>query len=126
MTIRADDLHALALELKSSKEEVRLRAGASRAFYAAYHWCEAIRFKFSIPRPSNVGSHHALIQALSNFEDAKKTTRSNIRILGRLLTRARRLRVAADYNLDEDFSVNKAEESVLLAGQVKTIAAALL
>jgi len=97
MSIRPEDLLTLAVELLNSKDEGRLRASASRAYYAAYHLCDAIRFKHGVPIERDTGSHQALVSGLTRYSGGDMHVREEVRTLGRELERARRMRVLADY-----------------------------
>lgn len=126
MSIRPGDLLALAADLLNSKDEVRLRASASRAYYAAYHLCDAIRFKLGVPVEGKTGMHWALVFGLMRYAGGDAHIQGEVRILGRILERALRIRHDADYKIDTDFSLIRAKEVNSLARSIEQAASPLL
>jgi uncharacterized protein (UPF0332 family) len=117
MPVLPSDLLDLALELAGTDVEVRNRAAASRAYYAAYHGCLPIGGRFPATSPAR-GVHARLIRAFRNFRGEDHALAQRVRSVGELLNQARDLRVDADYRLHGPFGAQRAR---LLIGLAKEI-----
>lgn len=94
----------------NSQCEVTLRACASRSYYSCLHEAaEAFEIEVDINQPS---SHKAVIDELVIRSKRPGQGRNQAGNLAKLLTKIKRVRVKADYSLDEDFTTQDIERSL--------------
>ena len=119
MAITPVDLLRTAELLANDPTEVFQRAAASRAYYAAFHFCAPIARSLPLGLPNGrLGTHQRVIRALIRFDGSPRGQRKQVRFLGHRLRQARDLRSRADYELQRDFTASDAELAVDLARQV--------
>ncbi|SRR6266498_3812413 len=102
-------------------QETSRRRASSTAYYAAFHGAK--RFHGGLARPGrskrDVGEHENLIHQLRNPDSALD---SNIQgqsvMIGDLLLKLRPYRVAADYELENEFSAREMNDAIELAAQL--------
>lgn len=103
MSIQKEDLLSLAGELSIGATEAHWRSAVSRAYYAAYHGCDA--WHSALPSPgSNTGigggKHQQLINRLGHPAPEVKDGRANIsKVVAVRLGVLRTQRASADYEL---------------------------
>jgi len=102
--VTAEDFAKLARSLvNETSPEIRIRCAISRAYYAAYHFCEDAANKFCAPltteeKDKAKGSHDALfIRLRDKSQDASKT--SDLKFIAEEAKKIRNYRVDADYKL---------------------------
>lgn len=98
MSVSLEILLDAASELGRGVREVDWRNAASRAYYAAFHRCQALAHDQAVPVPPYAGVHRAIVEAF--------TERSNprwLRGLGYRLEQCRQRRATADYDIAEPF-----------------------
>jgi uncharacterized protein (UPF0332 family) len=117
MPISPKDLFDLVRELLQREGEARHRAGASRAYYAAFHKCGLLPLS-PVPVKRGGGTHSRLIQALRNYKSDSASLQAEVRSLADLLTKARDLRTDADYRLNDTFRLAKAQLLLGLAAEI--------
>lgn len=111
MSIDCHDLLFFAEEmLEHSSSEVEWRCCASRAYYCGYHSAKTIDIEDD--KDLAMGAHQRLIYLLSKHDDPR------IRRLSKMLNPIKRLRVAADYELDEGFPREDAEMTLRLVQEL--------
>lgn len=109
MTITPQDLLDHAEELIQQQEELNFRAGAGRAFYAAFHACGSILARIDTGPETKEGTHSRNIRLLTGFYGGpKEEIAAKVRRLGFMYRQARDIRSHADYNIQEDFTEKKA------------------
>jgi uncharacterized protein (UPF0332 family) len=105
------------LELAKSlicDDEVKNRAAASRAYYAAYHCCKPLADSLPDPPMPWRGSHDRLILAMQNCPPrGTKSNHKDIRFIGGKMALVRPLRVTADYQCADPFSRATAEQVIV-------------
>ena len=84
--------------------EITRRACISRAYYSSLHGVQD-GFEIEI-EPDQPSSHKAIIDALTLQSRKPGQGRTNAVILAKLLPKLKRLRVKADYRLDDDVTAD--------------------
>lgn len=105
MAVTPEDLHALAESLvEPERSEASVRAGVSRAYYAAFHKCKS--YAESVPLPGlayteeSRGSHDNLIKRFQTYNENKMDDKSRaVKSVGYMLQASRNHRVKADYEI---------------------------
>lgn len=103
MSIEVDDLLTLAEQLSAGSHECEWRAGASRAYYAAYHKALVVADHCLPPNPQLCGEHVKLTERL-------KAGGMKGRSLAYSLIDLKRVRTDADYRLAESFTQSQATD----------------
>ena len=111
MSITAADFLKLAKDLLARSDEVAVRAAASRAYYAAYHACSAVRTKFPYAAGGRRGTHEALIEDLRGFLGDPADLQWKVRAIGAMLQNTKDSRVTADYHIDQEFPKKAAQDA---------------
>ena len=124
MSIQATDILAVAQTLIEDKTEAAQRSAISRAYYAAFHATKAVvPTKFINPdskhKPS---SHEGLIDAVRTYsrspEAKKSVTIKCSQEIAESLSRLKRYRTFADYNLGEEMINFPADRSLIDATKI--------
>ncbi|MDR5755469.1 hypothetical protein [Caballeronia sp. LZ035] len=97
MSIEVDDLLKLAEHLSAGSQQCEWRAGASRAYYAAYHKALIVADQCLPSNPQVCGEHVRLTERL-------KAGGMKGRSLAYSLIELKRVRTDADYRLAEPFT----------------------
>jgi len=118
MPVTPDDLLKLASELTGRPEESAVRAGPSRAYYAAFHRSRALRNGLLPGFDRAEGAHHALIRDFNSYTAGSPDRERRVRALGALMQQVRSLRTKADYDIHEPFRSQDAQQ---LLRQAETI-----
>lgn len=99
------------------QSEVANRNSASRAYYCMYHLCLDIALKNGFEKYKrkfrvrlNKSGYHAKLIMFYKYKKQKD--------IAKLLNRMRKIRVSADYYLDDEFSIDKAEEQLFNAQEL--------
>ena len=99
----------LAKELaQKENSQVALRAAVGRAYYSAFYLGEVLARKCPIPKDVKGGMHEKVICGLEQVHQSSfgsKKTSEDIRRIGSWLRKVRALRVIADYELENDVSI---------------------
>ena len=104
MAVTPRELLEAAGALGQRGSEVDLRNAVSRAYYAAYHQCRRLAQDPRLrPAPGSGGVHRWVIDALTGSQDRE------LKSLGYMLEQCRKLRVVADYDIDEVFPPRRAD-----------------
>jgi len=103
MSVSADEFLAQSRRLLADGREVDIRSSISRAYYSVYHYAEAAASRMELPQSSrrNIGTHERLF---ARFDDGGK----RLKVIARMLRSKKRLRAAADYDLEESFDTAEA------------------
>ena len=122
--ITADDIAKLARELGGPMaNEVRIRGSISRAYYAAYHYCDQAANSWCDPLPNAVKeekrSHEQLYHRLENFSK-NKAIEKDLKLMAAEAKNLRSLRVRADYYLNDNFDQKTIIRSLSHMSQVKS------
>lgn len=122
--IIADDLAKLARELGGPMaNEVRIRGSVSRAYYAAYHYCDQAANSWCDPLPAAAKeekrSHEQLYHRLENCSK-NKTIEKDLKLMAAEAKNLRNLRVRADYYLSDNFDQKSVIRSLSYMSQVKS------
>lgn len=118
----AQDFISLGDELiKDKSSPIKVRASTSRAYYGAYHAAES--FHDSLPSKGitsvHGGIHEQLIQCLVNPTLPSTDPRYIIsKSIGYMLTRVRKYRVIADYNINFDAPFEEAATALAEAKKI--------
>lgn len=121
-----------AAALISEGDEVNHRLAAHSAYYSCYHACTALADALCLPLPlpnedQSEGKHAKLYRRLA---DANPTPpglrRYELPQLADLLRKLRRIRVEADYKLEEKFTDSRAAFAVALGERIHKDAQRLL
>ena len=121
MSVTPRELLEAAGALGQRGSEVDLRNAASRAYYAAYHQCRRLAQDLRLrPAPGSGGVHRRVIDALTGSRDRK------LKSLGYMLEQCRKLRVSADYNIDEEFPPGHARTALMQCRKILNRAEAAL
>ena len=108
MAVTPRELLEAADALGQRGSEADLRNAASRAYYAAYHQCRWLAQDLRLrPAPGSGGVHRRVIDTLTGSQDRK------LKSLGYMLEQCRKLRVAADYDIDEEFPPGHARTALV-------------
>ena len=114
MAVTPDDFLAAARKAAGHPGEVYSRAGASRAYFAAYHRCRQIALRLGLKNPG-VGSHAEIIYTLQRAAGGAGIrlqaggSKQRLAEISSKLRRCRAIRVAADYRLDETFALGRVQ-----------------
>lgn len=122
--ITADDIADLARKLVGeTANEVRIRCGVSRAYYAAFHYCEIAANSFcsqlSEADKEDRGNHAQLYHRLENLSK-NKATEGNLKLMAAEAKKLRTLRVQSDYHLNETVNQRDFGRSIHHMSQVKS------
>lgn len=102
--------------------EVHIRCGVSRAYYAAYHYCDQAAKSWCNQLPDaekkDRGSHAQLYRRLENFSK-DKSTETNLKLMAAEAKNLRNLRVKADYHLSDNLDNKVMLRSLSHMSQVK-------
>lgn len=119
MSIEPRHFHEVATLLADGSDEAAWRSAVSRAYYAAYHACDAWHDR--LPLPGSVvgegGSHQQLCSRLKNpapGTEAEAARRS--RLLGQQLNALRARRKLADYLLQDSIDQHEAKTMCATVG----------
>lgn len=122
MSVTKEDLLQLANDLVLAGTEVQWRAGASRAYYAAYHG--SLVWHGGMPTPGSVGGqsggvHQQLLNQLRNGAPEWPAAEKSLgRILSAQLGALKTRRTIADYDLNEPFDQALAQTDCAMAGHL--------
>lgn len=113
MSVSADEFLAQSRRLLADGKEIDIRSSISRAYYSAYHCAEAAAGRMELPESArrNTGTHEKLF---ARFDGGGK----RLKMLARMLRDKKRLRAAADYDLQESF---ESAEAVLHIREVESM-----
>ena len=106
MAVTASVLLAAAARLLSGGNEVDYRNAASRAYYAAFHACRPVGLTLGLQEVPERGPHWDLIEIFKRQGDTKYLS------IAHMLEQCRRLRVRADYEIEEDFDEARAQTTL--------------
>lgn len=97
--------------------EPSCRSAASRAYYAALHAVShAIPDDLAPPNPTHsTTSHKDILDAVTLWSKAPRNGRTEAGLISKALVRLRKLRKAADYQLDDEFTELQANEAIQVA-----------
>ena len=121
--ITADDIADLARNLVTqTANEVRIRCGVSRAYYAAFHYCNSAANSFcnqlTDSEKEGRGEHSKLYLRLEKH--CKDTSNdSNLKLIAAEAKKLRSLRLEADYNLNATVDQKSHIRSLSHMSQVK-------
>lgn len=99
--------------LNETAGEAEYRAAASRAYFAAFQHTIAQSTALGFNRERSANDHQNIVVFLK-----KAKTRNTLHRCGSHLAQLRRLRNAADYELDETFSLDFAQRALDLATDI--------
>lgn len=121
--ITADDIADLARKLVGdTANEVRIRCGVSRAYYAAFHYCETAAKSWcnqlSAAEKEDRGNHAQLYHRLENL-CKDKVAENGLKLMAAEAKKLRTLRVQSDYHLNDTVDQRTFIRSLHLMGQVK-------
>ena len=121
--ITADDIADLARNLGTqTANEVRIRCGVSRAYYAAFHYCEKAANQFCNQLPDSDkegrGDHSKLYVRLEKHSN-DTSNEDNLRKMAAEARNLRTLRVDADYHLEKTLDLKSHGRSLHYMNQVK-------
>lgn len=103
MSIKPEDFHDSEIGKHSSDIEVERRNAVSRTYYSMYHYTIQAGYQ---GRYVDTGMHQSLIDELLNDKETKGA--------GWMLSAAKKLRVTADYRLNENLTKSEAETIISL------------
>ena len=113
-TCPADLLHWASTTFAANDQcEVTARACISRAYYSSLHGAKE-SFNIAI-NPDQPSSHNAVIDALARKSRAPGQGRSSAITMVKLLPKLKRLRVKADYSLNEDIVADDVKRALSTA-----------
>lgn len=112
MAIGTEDLLMLARELAEQDSEIYWRSAVSRAYYCAYHECQATAVHLpEAPYAADPkGVHDRVIKQFTTSAGNAQKARK-LRAIGYVLASIKELRTTADYDIADDFSQTKASEA---------------
>ncbi len=120
------DLLDLAKSLRQGGGEVELRAAASRAYYAMFHFAKS--FHAALPEPGMAASHgaggdhldlaHRLKSPAAKISATQPELATKSRRIGILLDSIRPMRHHADYDLGQTFGMDVADTAIATAEKV--------
>lgn len=126
MSVTPIEILKLASDLQlSAASEVEFRNTVGRAYYAAYHL--ALQFYESLPSPgaeptSPLGMHMQLVYRLDNPGIPEPDERFQAsRRLGIKLKGFHRLRIKADYRLQDTTTSEDARDSIIKAREIERL-----
>jgi len=135
--MNATEFLGVASELTAGHTEGHVRTAANRAYYAIYHCCDTLLE--TIPRSaeplhtSSQSAHRRIIEAMKTYrceeladEDVRK-----VRMAGRMMDAAFRIRKEADYYIEREFNrrvlpmqMDRANRIIAMAEELKARLAA--
>lgn len=124
MSTSPENIFNVAEKLAATEQpcEASLRSACSRAYYAAYHHSLARLPNAYQPSETDMKgarSHDVVISALTAWGNSIDTAgRTQARLAAKDLRRLKDLRKAADYDLNNDFSVREMHSSIVWARQI--------
>lgn len=122
MSITCTDLIALSQRLIAGTNEVDLRSGVSRSYYAAYHHLCAWELKLPVPGSNSGpggGAHQQLANRLNNpAPECSSEQKKLSKTLSAMMSHAKTKRHAADYDLNGTIDQLSATQSVAAAQQI--------
>ena len=111
MPCKPRELLALAKSLQASKgSEAFERCAVSRAYYAALHEVDATFIQRAEFRIDGESSHREIISRATVYGNSLNPGRTEAGQVAQIMTRLRRARNKADYELEKAFSPKEAEE----------------
>ena len=122
MTVSAADLLVLAKDLRGSSSEASLRGSISRAYYAAFH--QADSWHATLPSAGNPpnksgGKHHDLACRLISPTLPTTDQRHKLSVsAGYILRDAHRMRIKADYSLNETVMSSETDQLIISAEKI--------
>lgn len=126
MSITQKDLLRYAKSIDSSADELEIRSGISRAYYAMFHQGrESVTYCPDIDPSSGEGSHSYLIRRFQSVPRKRFHGSTQARIIGDLLGKAKFLRTKADYELKHTCSERDLSIQIMHAEQLYEAAQAL-
>lgn len=122
--ITANDIAQLARDLNlPTANEARIRCSVSRAYYAAYHYCDQAANTWCNPLPEaekkDRPTHAQLYLRLEKFSK-DKVTEKELQAMAKEAKNLRLLRVKADYNLTDSLDQKTVTRSLSYMSQVKS------
>lgn len=122
--ITADDIADLARKLVGdTATEVRIRCGVSRAYYAAFHYCETAANSFcsalSDADREDRGNHAQLYYRLENLSNDDAIA-NNLKLMAAEAKKLRTLRVRSDYHLNDTVDKRTFERGLHHMSEVKS------
>lgn len=102
MAVTAEQLREGALKAEIGQCEVERRVTASRSYYAVFHKCRPMAQAQGLFADVQ-GSHAQVIEALTRGRNRK------LKGIGYKLRQCRDVRARADYEIDEDFTLDDAQ-----------------
>ena len=119
----ADEIADLARNLGGpTANEVRIRCGISRAYYAAFHYCEMAANNFCEQLPESDkkdrGNHSQLYVRLENHSKSR-ANELNLKKMAAEAQNLKNLRVDADYHLNKILDLKLHGRSLHYMNQVK-------
>ncbi len=113
MAVTPADLLSYAESLIQNSDEIRLRNGAGRAFYAGFHACRPLAARLGTIRKQEEGTHQWMIRAFKNYRGGPdENAAKEVRTLGKIYWYIRDLRSRADYDIDNNFKPHQAQQIV--------------
>lgn len=123
MSITGKELFAWVENECPTTCECSMRTSISRNYYAAYH--EAKRYHDSLPLPgmlpSKAGGIHAELANRLTFpapEIKDESIRRQSQDMGRFLKVLHQLRIRADYEIDEDITIDVVQQAQSMARRI--------
>jgi hypothetical protein len=122
--IKADDIAQLARVLVTeTANEARIRCAVSRAYYAAFHYCDFAATSWCNPLPAadkkDKGEHAQLyLQLQTCCKDA--SLEKDLKLMVVEAKKLRDLRIQSDYELTDTVDQKVFGRSIHLMGQVKS------
>lgn len=118
MSVVPQDIHGVAVTLAEGQDEACWRSSLSRAYYAAYHACEA--WHAQMPLPGSIinanGSHQRLCSQLRHpAPGSPQAASSKSKTLGAQLDVLRVRRKVADYVLHDAVDQTEARNIAAIA-----------
>ena len=111
MPCKPRELLALAKSLQASKgSEAVERCAVSRAYYAALHEVDATFIQRAEFRVDGESSHREIISRATVYGNSLSPGRTEAGQVAQMMTRLRRARNKADYELDKAFPAKDAAE----------------
>lgn len=114
MPICQSEFYESAKELIGGGREIDFRNATSRAYYSAFHSCEAIVQSLGIPKysDSSGGVHAQIIDSLENCSSGPTEQKRKLKSVGYMLRQAKAYRVMADYSLTIPFDEETANATI--------------
>ncbi len=108
--MNATEFLGVANELTAGHTEGHIRTAANRAYYAIYHCCGtllgAIPESAEPLHTSSQSAHRRIIEAMKTYrcEELADEDIRNVRMAGRMMEAAFKIRKEADYYIDGEFN----------------------